>query len=419
MSRYRILFTETGTQGGGSFQSLYQMVQALDRDLFEPIVVFVNRTRFYDLMLEAGVETYLLRDWVFTKTVPWFLQKRLEHLEEGVFQHAPFFGESVVRMVHGSLIRDLKRIIFERGVDMLYLNDQIDRDIFGCCVAKDMAIPLMCHLRSRNGTPFTPAKAEFANRHVGAYIPNACVVKEYWEARGVDPEKSFLIYNGMPAFQVEPLDMEAEFCVSPGRKKIVCVSRLMPEKGHVFLLVGYTEYVRRGGDALLFIVGDGRARADLERCAAELGIADRVIFTGMDLRAKEIVAACDVLVQPSEFDSFGRTIPEAMMLGVPVVATDVGSIREIVRHGENGLLTPYGDGSTLAERLEWVLGDANFARELAERAARDVRKNFSIEAMVAQIQDLMLSLIEGKPFFGPAGQTKAGNPVDLNRRIDV
>ena len=263
-----------------------------------------------------------------------------------------------------------------------------------------MGIPLMCHLRSRNGDPFTPAKAEFANRHVGAYIPNARVVKEYWEARGVDPQKSFLIYNGMPVFQIEPLDLEAEFGVSASRKMIVCVSRLIPEKGHSFLLEGYAEYVRRGGEALLFVVGDGRSRADLEKRTEELGIAGRVVYTGMDLRAKEIVAACDVLVQPSEFDSFGRTIPEAMMIGTPVVATDAGSIREIIRPGENGMLVPFGDGSALADVLERLLRDEALAARLADAAGRDVRNEFSIEAKVAQIRNLMLALLEGRALAG-------------------
>jgi len=122
--------------------------------------------------------------------------------------------------------------------------------------------------------------------------------------------------------------------------------------------------------ARLVIVGDGPDLGLIERRAAELGVADRVTLAGERHDVRDHLAEADVFLLPSTLESFGVAALEAMAMGVPVVATDVGGLPEVVAHGETGLLVPVGDVDALARATLDLVGDP--ARRMAMgRAARD------------------------------------------------
>jgi glycosyltransferase involved in cell wall biosynthesis len=156
------------------------------------------------------------------------------------------------------------------------------------------------------------------------------------------------------------------------------VARLAEQKGQRYLLEAAVEIP----DAGFAIVGDGELRADLQSRAQELGLGDRVLFTGARADVPDLLASFDVFAFPSLFEGLCVAVIEAQAAGVPVVATPVGGIRETVVDGETGLLVPPRDPGALAQAIRRLLDDRDLAARLAAEARRRVRERFSVERMV-------------------------------------
>ena len=137
----------------------------------------------------------------------------------------------------------------------------------------------------------------------------------------------------------------------------------------------------------LLLAGDGPMRAELERTAAKRRVGDWVRFLGFQADVRTVLWAADVLAHvPTHFpEGTPNTILEGMAAGLPVIATPVGGIGEIVRHGETGWLVPPNDASALAEALRLLRADPSLRRRLGETAQTFVREHHSVGALIERI----------------------------------
>jgi len=136
-------------------------------------------------------------------------------------------------------------------------------------------------------------------------------------------------------------------------------------------------------------VGEGPQRPVFTEEARELGIADKVTWTGLvqDPHAAGVYAAADIACQVSRWEeAFGMVINEAMIYSKPVVATRVGGIPELVHDGETGFLVPMGDAAALAERIEELLQDPERAHKMGQAGRERVLKHFTIEQTVCGVE---------------------------------
>jgi glycosyltransferase involved in cell wall biosynthesis len=136
------------------------------------------------------------------------------------------------------------------------------------------------------------------------------------------------------------------------------------------------------------LVGDGGERAALERLAAELALDGRLAFTGWSEEARAQLASFDVFVLPSRYEGFPLAVVEAMMAGLPVVASDVGSVREAVRDGATGLLVPPNDPGALAAAVGRLLADPGRAREMGRAGRRLALERYTAAAMARSFECL-------------------------------
>jgi glycosyltransferase involved in cell wall biosynthesis len=166
------------------------------------------------------------------------------------------------------------------------------------------------------------------------------------------------------------------------------VARLEPEKGHATLLEAWPAVVRACPEAYLLVVGEGSLREALEAQARELRIAHRVVFAGRRDDIPAVTAALDVAVLPSYREAQGLTVLEAMALGRPVVASDVGGIPEMIENGRTGLLVPPHDADGLAAAITRLLRDHPYADMLARAGQGLVRDRFCVERMVHSIEEI-------------------------------
>ncbi len=204
---------------------------------------------------------------------------------------------------------------------------------------------------------------------------------------GVPERKIAVIYNACELFNgVQPVEVPV-----PGPVRLVTVGRLIPLKRIDRLI----ELISRLGGTGLVIIGDGPERPRLEGLTRSLGVADRVHFAGQKRQEETlaVMAACDLLVLNSTHEGFPHVILEAMSLGLPVVATAVGGIPEILRDGENGRLIPPLDDKALLDAI-LVLVASRSERDRLSSGAKLTLERFSLQRMVEMTESVLRRTIE-------------------------
>lgn len=184
-----------------------------------------------------------------------------------------------------------------------------------------------------------------------------------------------------------------EMGLPEGAPLVGIVARLTGVKNHRLFL----DVARRVADAMpeawFAVVGDGELRAELEACAAALGLAERVRFTGWVRDMPPVYAALDVVVITSLNEGTPVTLIEGMAAGRPVVSTAVGGVPDIVADGESGLLAPSGDADGLARAVAALLRDPARRQAMGQAGRESVRQRFSAARLVGDMERLYLSLL--------------------------
>lgn len=240
---------------------------------------------------------------------------------------------------------------------------------------------------------------EFTDRVVALSRAHA----DYLVAReGVAPGCVTIIENGIPVDEYaapagagESGDGVArELGLSPDDKVVMMVAALRPEKAHeVFLEAARLLAVSRR-DLKFLVVGDGPRRNELESLSSRLGLDGHVRFLGVREDVAQLLHVARVLALPSHpsVETLPLSVLEAMAAGVPVVATRVGSLHQLIESGRTGWLIDPGDPRALASAIETVVDDPARSRDMAAEAREVVRSRYSVDRMVDQYAALFRSL---------------------------
>jgi glycogen synthase len=205
----------------------------------------------------------------------------------------------------------------------------------------------------------------------------------------VPDEKIWVIPNGIDPtkYRVPPRDkpaVRARYGVSSGDYLVLFVGRLTHQKGCEYLIRAIPS-VAKYHNAKLVIAGDGYMRGELEHFASQTGEGWRVRFTGFvsDREAVELMLSSDVLVIPSIYEPFGVVALEGMAAGLPVVASEVDGLAEIVIHEKTGILVRPRDSSSISWGISRVLSDPSNAQRIAENAKRELQERYTWDAVAA------------------------------------
>lgn len=219
-------------------------------------------------------------------------------------------------------------------------------------------------------------------------------VGRYMRDRGrVPSERLRRVYYGITpdagAATAARAAVRAEFGVPAEAPLLLTVGRLDPQKGHLDLLAALRRVVMALPTVQLIIAGaPQQASADYEQAiraaAAAPELAGRIHWAGHRDDVPDLLAACDIVVQPSHWEGFGLVLVEAMAAQRPVVATAVSAIPEVIRDGETGLLVPPHDPHALARALLRLCGDPARRARLGAAGAARVQAHFTAERMVRE-----------------------------------
>ena len=169
-------------------------------------------------------------------------------------------------------------------------------------------------------------------------------------------------------------------------RRIGAAGRIISPKGYEFLLEAISRISKRHPSVRLVIAGEGPDRRRLEALAGELDVVENVDFLGAVADMAGFYQGIDLFVLPSLREGFGIALVEAMSCGLPVIASRVGGITEIVEDGVNGLLVPAADAAVLAEAISRCLDAPEYVRRLGMAARNTAQDRFSIRGMVRRYE---------------------------------
>ena len=229
-------------------------------------------------------------------------------------------------------------------------------------------------------------------------------IKEHLEL-GIGHAAQFkCVYNGIDiANYTKAIDRAEErlkLNIAPNAIVLTTVGRLVSIKGQVYLLEAVSktvDYFRsRDKDFRCLIIGEGELKGSLEEKVQEFGISENVHFLGHQSDVSPYLQLSDIFVLPSLNEGFGLVIIEAMAAGLPIIASNVGGIPEIVDDGTEGLLVPSEDANKLAEAIIKIADNTELISKMSFACKRKVEANFSIANMHKATTDLYQSIIEQK-----------------------
>ncbi len=217
--------------------------------------------------------------------------------------------------------------------------------------------------------------------------------QEAWlKDHGVDPARLARIPCGAPVGE-----FARQRPMPEGPPTFITVSRLSAQKGVDINIRAFAEIAADLPDARLVIVGDGPDRDKLPPLARELGVADRVRFTGSlppDEVRRELEEATVFLQHSLDhqgwYEGFGVSLTEAMSMEMPSIVSACGGLMDQVTDGETGLVCPQGDVAAVADAMRALAGDQDLARRLGRAARQSALENFDTEKQVAKLNDLLL-----------------------------
>lgn len=217
------------------------------------------------------------------------------------------------------------------------------------------------------------------------------------------PEKFTTVRSGIDLNRPSALPDRSDSCrhlgLDPARPIAGTVARLVAQKDPLTFVDAAKRVLARKPDVQFIIIGQGPLE---RRVRTAIGHESRIRMLGYRNDVSDILRVMDVFVLSSRWEGLGRALTEAVGAGVPVAATRVDGIPELITHGVTGRLSPPGEAAALAENVEWILDHPAEARRMADRAAGRVHEKWGLAAMVEGIETLYDRLLAGHRPGAPA-----------------
>lgn len=235
-------------------------------------------------------------------------------------------------------------------------------------------------------TPGQIALQRHAYRCAHAVVANSCAAARQLESEGLSDDVVRVIPNGVSLERFAPR-------VYSGRpiRTILTVANLRKEKAHEVLLAAASQLQSRHPQIHYLIAGGGPRGSELQALAAKLGVATQVTFLGHREDVPALLARADAFVLPSRSEAFPNGAIEAMAAGLPVIASSVGGLVDLIEDGRTGLLVRPDDPAALAAAIESLVFSPARAEALGAAAREEVTRRYSFDRMVRAFEDLYTS----------------------------
>ncbi len=376
----RTVFLTTSMPVGGAEVLLANLVRGFNRDLIQPEICCLK---------EPGP------------------------LGEELANEVPLHSRMICGKYDVGVLLRLCRLFRSRRVDAIVTVGAGDKMFWGRLAARLAGVPVIASALHSTGWPDSVGKLNrlltpMTDAFIGVADAHA---RHLVDREGFPSDRVHTIYNGVDTARFSPRsgdEVRRELGIPVDADVIGIIAALRPEKNHELFLRGAARIVSENEKSRFLIVGDGPMRGTLEQQSEELGLTDRVIFTGSRPDIERLLSAVDVFALTSHNEASPVSILEAMACGVPVVASNVGSISESVSHGSTGFLFSAGDEQAYVDHVLNLLRDADLRARFGLAGREAVDSKASLTAMVRGYEDLLGGLAKQKARRGAAVGAELG-----------
>ncbi|WP_041915715.1 glycosyltransferase [Pseudodesulfovibrio mercurii] len=370
MKKLRVMHVIIGNGFGGLENVMLDLVRKGDRERFEYFILCLSTPDVIRDKLEASGATVL---------------------DLG-------YGEGF----HPGLPLAIRKVVDGHGIDVVHSHDY--KPFFyatlGCLGKRRVARVYTEHSSILSMGAKHRRIGRMLARFNDAMVMVSYHLQRYWADRvGLPAEQSLVIHNGIDVGLFDhPEDRESlkrEFGLE-GKLVIGTALRLNEQKGLQYLVAAAPAVKERFPEARFLVIGEGPLRDDLTARARALGVDDVFLFPGYRSDVSRILPAFDVYVLPSLWEGLPLGMIEAMLAKLPIVATTVGGVPEVLVDDDTALLVPPADSGALAEALSRLAGSADLRRTMGERGRDHALAEYSLQKMVDTYETLYLDILAAK-----------------------
>ncbi len=360
------------TPAAGTEKQLLMLLNGLDRTQFSPYLICLRNS-----------------EWLDKQKFPF-----------------PLIVYNLKRIFSLSFLKHLRKFIHFVQSEQLDIVQMffVDGNIFGITGARLAGCKNVISSRRNMGdwhNRLHISILRFLRRWTGHYLSNSeAAAAKTVEVEGVLPSRITVIYNGLDLQRFQSLSPDKrskqrrEWNIADNETLIGTVANLRSVKNVASFIRTATQLDRDFPSLKYVVVGDGNDREKLQNLIDTSGLTDKFHLAGRYPDAAPCLAAFDIAVMCSKFESFSNSLIEYMAAGLPIVASNVGGNGEAISHNENGLLYPVDDEKGLENGLRVLLSDRSLAARLGESARESAFRRFSREAYIQSHQDYYKDLMK-------------------------
>lgn len=390
----KILFVEGCKDGtvGGSHTSLLSLAAHLDRERFHPAVVFYDDHGVAAELRALGIETHILRKPVLLN---------FQALAHGVSPSLTRAGAALLplqKALNGVFVVlrtavGYARFLRKAGVDIVHLNNSVNTNHEWILAAKLVGARVVSHERGINEHVARTAKV--LGKALDRMICASEAIRQSLAKQGFNRDNMLVVYDGIDPSRLQAgrslQQVRSAYGLTDADPVVGVVGTIKRWKGQETVVRATALLKKRWPGVKCLLVGgtvEGDTyKSELERAIDELGIRGSVIFAGFQHNPPDLVQVMDVVVHSSiEPEPFGMVNLEAMYLGKPVIATDLGGPREIFEDGKDGFLVEAGNPAVLAQAVSTLLGDPGLRERIGRSARASVLRKFRLADTVRQVE---------------------------------
>lgn len=374
--KIKILYLTTSSNIGGVEQIILALVKDINRDQFHiEMCTLSPKGALHEELDKLNVKNYSLgiikKKWIYIPIAFYRLYRLLRKENYDILNtwlfHASIMGVIVTKFVKISCIvesRQYADFMYKYNLKLKQVLDKISSHGVGHIIACSDA-----------------AKETLINYE------------------RVDPRKITVIYNGTSINKFRLQNIKQRQLIRDNLKVVdnivlTFTAHLRPEKGHQYLLEAISKIKSQYPNIILLLIGEGVLRNELQEKTRQLNIEENVRFLGYRADIPDLLSATDIYVHSSVNEGFGIAIIEAMAVGLPVVATNVGGIPEIVINGVNGILVSPENPQALADAIKDLIDNPDKRKRLAEKARQHVEVTFTNNIMAKEYIGIYSKLVK-------------------------
>jgi glycosyltransferase involved in cell wall biosynthesis len=371
-----ILFIITANTYGGAEHSVYKIAKHIDRKRFRPAIACLGNDKFFiERVQKSGIRLFPLNAGrgldvsVLLKLYAILKKERIDILHSELFR-ADFYGRLAAKLA-GTRIIVSKIQNIEKFRESILLN-WIDR------LTARYANKIMCVSDSVREHAIQKIQLP---RHRFVTIHNFVNIEEY--RRTDDSERKRLEYRRALGIKDKNL-------------LVGTVGRLAPQKAQADFLKAACMILKETPSVRFIVVGEGCLREELGALAEALGLAANIHFVGFQKNISVVLSAMDIFVLSSRWEGLPLTVCEAMASYLPVVATKVGGVPELVQNGKTGILVDAGNVNQLSESIQRLILDEKQRVRFGQEGRVRVEKEFSMSKALERMQTVYANCLKAK-----------------------